>query len=99
MTALAFFCRSDNKGQGQSGQLTREGRRRSSWHDLGSFFRQKEGAPLEGGETKVEGAENADGVVCLIDLYAYMNPIEDNKCKSCNSIASVVLVHTSIQID
>eukprot|EP00795_Rhopilema_esculentum_P010180 gene10180-18850_t len=52
------FKRSDSKSA--DGQLTREGRRRSSWHDLGSFFRQKEGASLEAGDPKVNSTDAVD---------------------------------------
>eukprot|EP00794_Sanderia_malayensis_P016019 gene16019-17636_t len=40
----ASFRRSDSRADQQ---LTREGKRRSSWHDLGSLFRQKESATID----------------------------------------------------
>ena len=62
-TILQFLsCSSETRGP--NGQLTREGRRRSSWHDLGSFFRQKEGPPLESADGKDNSAENKETNVC-----------------------------------
>ena len=60
---ISFFLHSSDS-RGPNGQLTREGRRRSSWHDLGSFFRQKEGPQLESADGKDNNTENKETNVC-----------------------------------
>ncbi len=69
---ISFF-RSDTKGEQQ---LTREGKRRSSWHDLGSLFRQKESGSIDNNEGNQPTAENTDSAVCFVNSYVVFELID-----------------------